>query len=153
MTEGVVTKGELYLMIIRGEGEEYLPGVLTLPGGKVEEAGDIPRVLEETVRREIREETGVEVHPEMVYLESKSFGALGDRVIDVVFMCRYLSGTPTIADPGEVAAIHWMTAEQVFEHSKTPEWTRRSIELAEERRGGEALRDEVTRERDNESTR
>lgn len=132
--EGVVVKDEAYLMIVRGEDETYLPDVLTLPGGKVEDAGDLQDVLEETVRREIREETGVEVHPEMQYLESKSFGAEGEWVVDVVFLCRYLSGTPTVSDPGEVASIHWIMAEQALEHPKIPEWTRRSIELAERKR-------------------
>ena len=136
MVEGVVVRDKSYLMIVRGPGETYLPGVLTLPGGKVEGVGDLQGVLEETVRREIREETGVEVYSEMEYLESKSFGAEGEWVVDVVFLCRYLSGTPTISDPGEVAAIHWMTAEQALEHPDTPEWTRQSIELAEKKQAG-----------------
>ncbi len=134
--EGVVVRSTdgRYLMTIRGAGESYLPGVLAFPGGKVEDAGSADDILEETLRREIREEVGVEVHDEMVYVESKSFVAEGDPVVDVVFLCRYHSGEAVVGDPDEVAAVHWMTAEEIIQHPKTPPWTRQSIELAEKKR-------------------
>ena len=134
--EGVIVRSTdgCYLMVIRGEGESYLPGALTLPGGKVEDAGIEDNIFRETLRREIREEVGVEVHDEMIYVESKSFVADGDPVVDVVFLCRYHSGEAVVGDPDEVAAVHWMTAEEVLRHPKTPTWTRQSIELAEVRR-------------------
>ncbi len=134
--EGVVIRSTdgRYLMAVRGPGESYLPGVLTLPGGKVEDAGNADDILEETLRREIREEVGVEVHDEMVYVESKSFVAEGDPVVDVVFLCRYHSGEAIVGDPDEVSAVHWMTADEIIQHPKTPPWTRQSIELAEKKR-------------------
>ena len=122
-------------MVVRGERESHAPGVLTFPGGKVENARDVDNVLEETLRREIREEVGVGVHDDMVYVESKAFVADDDEpVVDVVFLCRYRSGEPAIGDPGEVAAVRWMTAGEVLAHPQTPPWTRRSIELAEKKR-------------------
>ena len=134
--EGVVVRSSdgRYLMIVRGAGESYLPGVLTLPGGKVEDAGSEDGILEDTLRREIREEVGVEVHDDMVYVESKSFVAEGDPVVDVVFLCRYHSGEAAVGDPDEVASVHWMTADEILRHPKTPPWTRQSIELAEKKR-------------------
>jgi hypothetical protein len=51
-----------------------------------------------------------------------------------VFLCLYKTGDPRIAAPDEVAAITWMTAQEVLENSKTPPWTRQSIELAEKKR-------------------
>lgn len=133
--EAAILKDDRYLMIVRGEQDSHAPGVLAMPGGKVENAGNAEDILEETLRREIDEEVGIEVHPDMVYVESKAFVADdGDPVVDVVFLCRYKSGTPTIGDPGEVAAIHWMTAEEIAKHPKTPPWTRQSIELAEKKR-------------------
>ncbi len=134
--EGVVVRSTdgRYLMITRGAGESYLPGVLTLPGGKVEDAGSADAILEETLRREIREEVSVEVCDEMVYVESKSFVAEGDPVVDVVFLCRYHSGEAGVGDPDEVAAVHWMTADEIIQHPKTPLWTRQSIKLAEKKR-------------------
>ena len=133
--EGAVVKDGRYLMIVRGEQESHAPGVLTFPGGKVEHAESVDNVLEETIRREIREEVGVEIHDEVVYVESKAFVADdGEPVIDVVFLCRHRSGEPAIGDPGEVAAIHWMTLDEILEHPKTLPWTRQSILLAEKKR-------------------
>ena len=121
--EGAIYKDGQYLMIVRGE-EEYAPGGLTLPGGKVEGAEGREDVLEETLRREIAEETGLEVHDEMAYVRSSAFVAVGETVVDVVFLCRYRAGTATAADPGEVAAVHWMTLAKAVAHPETPPWTR-----------------------------
>jgi ADP-ribose pyrophosphatase YjhB (NUDIX family) len=130
--EAAILKNGQYLMIVRGEQESHAPGVLTLVGGKVESAGDVHNILEETLRREVREEVAIEIQDDMEYIESKAFVADdGEPVIDVVFLCRYAGGAPTIADRGEVAAVQWMTAQEVLAHPQVPEWTRRSIELAE----------------------
>ena len=133
--EAAVVKDGRYLTIVRGEEETHAPGVLTLPGGKVENAGHSEAILEETLRREVDEEVGVQVHDEMEYVESAAFIADdGDAVVDVVFLCRYQSGTPRAADPREVAAVHWMTAEEVLAHPRAAEWTRQSIQRVEKKR-------------------
>ena len=133
--EGAVVRDGCYLMVVRGEQESYLPGVLTLPGGKVERAGDAQDVLEETLRREIQEEVGIDVCDDMVYLESKAFITDdGEPVVDVVFLCRHRGGEPAIGDPGEVAAVQWLAAAEILDHPKTPPWTRQSILLAEKKR-------------------
>lgn len=128
--EGAITRDGQYLMIVRGE-EEYAPGGLTLPGGKVEGTGGADDVLEETLRREIAEEVGLEVHDEMAYIRSSAFVAEGDAVVDMVFLCRYRSGTAFAADPGEVAAVQWMALAEAVAHPETPPWTRLSLERAE----------------------
>jgi ADP-ribose pyrophosphatase YjhB (NUDIX family) len=133
--EAAILRDGRYLMIVRGEQESHAPGVLTLVGGKVENAGNEDDILEETLRREITEEVAVEIEDGVEYIESKAFVADdGEPVVDIVFLCRYKSGTPTIADPGEVAALQWMAPEEILAHPKVPEWTRRSIELAERKR-------------------
>jgi 8-oxo-dGTP pyrophosphatase MutT (NUDIX family) len=130
---GAICNDGQYLMIVRGE-EEYAPGGLTLPGGKVEGSGSLDDVLEETLRREITEEVGLEVQAEMVYVRSSSFIAEGEPVVDVVFLCRHRAGRAVIADPGEVAAVRWMTVQEAIGHPETAAWTRLSLELAEKRR-------------------
>ncbi len=133
--EGAIVKDGRYLMIVRGEQESHAPGALTFPGGKVEGRESVDSVLEETVRREIREEVGVEIHDDVAYVESKAFVADdGEPVIDVVFLCHHRSGEPIIGAPDEVAAVHWMTMEEILEHPKTFPWTRQSILLADEKR-------------------
>lgn len=70
--EGVVRRGEHYLLTLRSESEPHAPGTLALPGGKVETSDAQEDTLEAALLREIFEETGVEVgNP--VYLESKWF--------------------------------------------------------------------------------
>jgi 8-oxo-dGTP diphosphatase len=131
--EGAIVKNGRYLMIVRGE-QEYAPGGPSFPGGKVEGVTSADDILEKTLRREIAEETGLEVCDEMAYLRSSAFVAEGSAVVDLVFLCRWKSGEAVAADPGEVAAVRWMTAEEATAHSDTPPWTRLSLELAEKTR-------------------
>ncbi len=71
--EGAVVKGVHYLMIVRGAKETHAAGTLSLPGGKLEPIEPQDNVLEATLRREIREEVGVEIDGNMDYLESTFF--------------------------------------------------------------------------------
>lgn len=132
--EGAIYRDGRYLLVVRGAEEEHAVGDLSLVGGKVEGSEPVENALEDTLRREIREEVGVEVEDELVYLYSSRFGANNDLVIDVVFLCHYQSGTPTIFDPGEVAEIMWLTAAEVEEHPKAQPWTRGFIQKAERMR-------------------
>ncbi len=128
--EGAILRGERYLMILRGEKESHAAGTLSLPGGKVEltEIGD--NVLEKALEREIREEVGLEVLT-IRYLESKSFVADdGEPVVDIVFLCSCEEGEAVTGD-AEVEALHWLTAQEVYAHPKTPSWIRQSVEKAE----------------------
>jgi len=129
--EGVIYDGDRYLMAFRSEQEAHADGTLALAGGKVE-GTNAPDALEETLRREIREEVGVEVS-DLVYVESHSFGS-APPCVDVVFLCRHVSGTPTAVDPAEVGVVQWMTLEEVLAHPKTPPWIARSLTRADEKR-------------------
>ena len=130
----VIVKDKKYLMIVRGEDETHAPGALSFVGGKVEDAGVAADILEVTLRREIMEEVGLEVDDQIEYLFSSSFVIdAGEPVVDIVFLCRYQSGTPKIIDKGEVAAIHWMTAEDLLTEDGIPPWIRRIVRLAEKK--------------------
>jgi 8-oxo-dGTP diphosphatase len=131
--EGVVVRADgRYLMIVRSLLKRHEPGALTPPGGKVEMAGISDAVLETHLRREIEEETGIEIYDDVHYLESKSFvTGDGEPVINVVFLCRYKAGEPIITRPEEVESLRWMTAEEIFAHPNTRAWTEQSIHLAE----------------------
>ena len=120
--EGAVEKDGRYLMIVRGADVAHAPGALSFPGGKVEASDGPDNALESTLRREIREEVGVEVEDEMRYVESRRFDTDdGKQVVGVTFLCRYRSGAPT-ADPAEVQAVRWMTPEQILRDA--PPWFR-----------------------------
>ena len=132
--EGAIVRDGHYLLVIRGPGETHAAGLLSLVGGKVEDAGNADHILEETLRREIQEEIGVEVS-DMIYVHSTAF-VTGDNeaVVDMVFLCRWSDGEPTIRDPEEVADIRWLTANEILTNPDTPDWTRNSVRRAEKMR-------------------
>jgi 8-oxo-dGTP diphosphatase len=131
--EAVVMRGDSYLMIERSEKEQHAPGILSFPGGKVENAGVCSHILEATLRREVLEETGILIQEQVHYLESKSFLFNdGLPVVDIVFLCEYASGEAAVTDPDEVAGVHWMTAAEILTHPKSPPWMPASLELAEQ---------------------
>ena len=134
-TQCAVLCGERILMIVRGEGVKHSPGVLAFPGGKVEIEDGPADVLESTVRREVLEETGINVSADLEYVRSVSF-TLGDGtpVVDVLFLGEYVEGEPHITDPGEVAEIRWMTAQEILAHDKTQPWLKSAIAQVEDLR-------------------
>ncbi len=133
-TQGFVVQNGRYLMIVRGEQEDQAPGMLSAPGGKVEPGEDGDDVVEETLRREILEETGVTVG-ETAYIRSNRFTLdTGEPVVDIAFLCQFQSGEAHIADPDEVAEVLWLTAQEIDSHPKSPPWTRSDAKQAEELR-------------------
>ena len=131
-TQCAVSRAGRYLMIVRGKGVAQAPGVLAFPGGKVEVADGPDGVLEAAVRREVGEETGVTVEPELEYVRSVSFTmADGTPAADVLFLGVYQTGEPAITAPDEVADIRWMSADEILAHDRTPSWLKSDIELVE----------------------
>lgn len=126
--EGAIVHDGRYLLVVRGEEEEHAAGVLALVGGKLEGTDEELHACEDCLRREIREEVGVEVG-EMTYLYNNIFGA--EPVLDIIYLCRYASGAPTITDPGEVAEILWLTAAEAHAHPAAPPWLHTQLEHAE----------------------
>ncbi len=130
-TQGLVLRDNRYLMIVRGEHEDQAPGALAPPGGKVEQSAESGGVLEEILRREILEETGVTVG-RMAYVRSSQFTLeTGESVVDIAFLCQFKSGEAHVADPDEVAEVLWLTVEEIDAHNRTPPWTRAAVTAAE----------------------
>ena len=133
-TQCAVLRGDRILMIVRGEEVRHAPGVLAFPGGKVEIEDGPADILETTVRREVLEETGITVSSELEYVRSVSFSMNdGTPVVDVLFTGEYIAGDPKISDPGEVAEILWMTADEILADDIRP-WLRDAINLLVARR-------------------
>ena len=87
-----------------------------VPGGRVE-AGEKE---EETVRREIPEELGIEITVERYLGDGQDdvpiYGVPGkDKTSRNIryYECRISSGTPTKKEKGEVAEIRWMSLEEI----------------------------------------
>lgn len=72
-----------FLLISRGEHEENFPSLWAFPGGKVE----IGETAIDTIKREILEEVGLEIHDEATFLNSYSF----KKSVGVAFLVRATS--------------------------------------------------------------
>ena len=129
-TQCAVFRDDRILMIVRGEDVRHAPGVLAFPGGKVEVEDGPADILEATVRREVLEETGITVSSDLEYVRSASFSMSdGTPVVDVLFLGEYVEGEPLISDPGEVAEIRWMTADEILTEENIRPWLREAIAL------------------------
>jgi 8-oxo-dGTP diphosphatase len=118
-------------MIVRGHTVPSMAGTLVPPGGKVEVSGLVNDVLEETLRRELMEEVGLEVDDEIAYVESHAFELEGTPVVDIVMLARYRSGEARVAAPLEVQSVSWLSYHEIIADPNAMPWTRRSVELAE----------------------
>lgn len=130
--EGAIYNGDKWLVIERSSKEEHAGGTISLVGGKVENDGNAIAVLEQTVKREIWEEVGIQVSDKFRYVYNSSFvTGKGQCVINVVFLCEYQSGEAYAKSPDEVVNVYWFTFEEVINHPKTPGWTKESLQRAE----------------------
>lgn len=133
---GFVYRDGRYLVIERGP-KEWAAGALCSPGGGVEVADQSIELLEDEVRREVLEETGVTVGNEIVYAFSKAFtGGSGVPILSIYFLCQYGHGEAHIADPDEVASVEWLTAEQILSDPRSLDWMihdLRSVEQVRQR--------------------
>ncbi|GLW11944.1 hypothetical protein Misp01_70720 [Microtetraspora sp. NBRC 13810] len=122
-----------WLLIRRGEQEAHAPGVLSGVGGKVEVEGAGDHVLEQTARREVKEEIGVDLTGvELVYGGSGFFVTDdGDPVINVVFTgVLPADAQPVAVSPQEVAGFAWRTVAEAVADPNCPMWTLRSLRRA-----------------------
>ena len=104
-------------------------------GDKVENVYNLDDVLEETLKREIREEVGLEIHDQIKYIESKVFTPRGCKpTVDIVFLCKYKSGEPRCLSSEEVSGVFWFTAQEIFDNEKAPSYLIDSIRKAENMR-------------------
>lgn len=120
--EGAIQKEGRLLMVTRSEKEDHAAGLLSFVGGKVEFETSADDPISLTLKREIMEEVGVAVD-NLRYVTSTGFTADdGETVVNLVYLCDWVSGEPRIVDPDEVGSVQWMTIEAIRQHEKTPPW-------------------------------
>ncbi|MGC5014273.1 NUDIX hydrolase [Streptosporangium sp. DT93] len=128
--EVFLSRGDRLLLIRRGAREAHAPGTLAGVGGKVETEGAGADVLEETARREVLEEVGVDLTGvELTYAGSGFFVTDdGDPVINVVFSGPMPDhGRPAAASPEEVAEVIWLTVAEAGADPACPPWLLRTL--------------------------
>jgi 8-oxo-dGTP diphosphatase len=107
----IVQKGNKFLIAKRSSNDPQAGGQWAFPGGKVGmELGD--NVLQKNLRREVLEETGVEITDKIDYLANEGFIRVsGHHVVALTFLCHWKSGTAKpLEDQDE---IRWMTISEI----------------------------------------
>lgn len=128
--EGAIRKDNRWIIIERSKKEEHAGGLLSLVGGKIE-GENIPSVLESNLQREITEEIGIKVKPDMKYLHSISFTTdNGVNVVNVIFLCEYETGNLEIKQPDEIEKIHLFTTEEILISLNAPDYLKQYVQLA-----------------------
>jgi 8-oxo-dGTP diphosphatase len=99
----VIEKDEPILMLRRGPFKDHAPGEWETGSGRVER-GETP---EDAVRREVHEETGLEVEI-VAPVDTFHFyrGAEREETIGITFWCRYLAGEIVLSEEHDRA--EWM---------------------------------------------
>jgi ADP-ribose pyrophosphatase YjhB (NUDIX family) len=95
------------VLLARRAVEPFL-GLWDIPGGFVNPAES----LEQAVRRELREEAGIEIEVgRLVITLPDSYGATGDATVNAFFECRVVSGEPQPDD--DVAELRWFAPAEL----------------------------------------
>ena len=90
--------------------------------------------IEVTARREFREEAGIEVGA-VEYVHSRSFETdTGAACVNIVTLCENEDGEARVQSPEEVAAVHWLTPEEIMNHEAAPGFLERDVERLETHR-------------------
>lgn len=113
LVQGVVFKGDKYLMGRRSYQELQDPGEWGVPGGKVEKNQEKEEnIIINTLKREIREEVGVEIEDGVFLISNGSFTRKDDaHVVGLTFLCKYHSGNPHPDEDTE--EVRWMAFDEV----------------------------------------
>jgi ADP-ribose pyrophosphatase YjhB (NUDIX family) len=107
--------------------------MLGLIGGHVEAVRPEPEVLEATARRELLEETGLDLTGvRLDYLESEFFLTnRGEPQVTVTFVAQALLGAePRLAAPAELAEVGWWSLDEAAADQRCPDWLPNLLERA-----------------------
>ena len=117
----IVVKDDKYLITRRSPNKRRFPGMWTVPGGKLETDDyiDLPKdtkyywynVLEQVLKREVREEVGIEIE-NIEYVTSLAT-VHDDGAPSLVVSCvaDYASGDVTLQE-GEADKFEWVSLEE-----------------------------------------
>ena len=118
---GIIRKGDKYLICKRSDKEKAFPGKWCVPGGKIEQSDFINTkkdthdhwlgIFERILKKEIKEETNLEIH-NIGYVSSAAFiRANGFSTIIVSLFADYLDGSVKL-NPEELIEFVWVTLEE-----------------------------------------
>lgn len=100
-----------FLLAQRGMNEVHKPGAWSVPGGKVEDA-ETTYVVEKTLKKEIKEEVGLDITDDIELIYNNTFQRVdGAHVVNLTFLCHALSDAAQSLE--DTTQVQWMTPEEL----------------------------------------
>lgn len=111
LVSGVIFKSDKVLIAQRSFDEVQAPGKWSIPGGKVDVNNVHKNILEDTLRREVEEEVGIQIEENMDYVISSSFIRIDKSpVVTILFKCIWKSGKAKPLD--DSIAVKWIDRKE-----------------------------------------
>lgn len=117
----IIIKDDKFLIVRRSRNKKRFPGMWTVPGGKLETKDyiDLPKetefywynVLEKVLKREVKEETGIEINNIEYVTSLATIHQDGNPSLVISCTAEYLSGE-IILQPEEVEEFAWISLEK-----------------------------------------
>lgn len=129
LIDAIVMKEGKILVGQRSYEETHAPGKWSIPGGKVERTeGGVWNIVEETLKREVLEETGVEIEDEVKLIANNTFiRSTGHHVVALIFLCKWKSGKAKALE--DTIDVKWITNGEVGQYDFS-EGVKRYLTLA-----------------------
>jgi 8-oxo-dGTP diphosphatase len=121
----MIQRGDRWLLVVRAPKVSYAPNMIGMIGGHVDLIRPLADVLEETARREVAEEVGVDLSEmSLRYLESEFFITDGgERQITVTFTTQAPPDIePYVNAPDELVEVGWWTLDDLEADPRCPPW-------------------------------
>lgn len=137
---GLATKAVIYdnlgrYLILKKSSEELInPNTYDLPGGRVE----FGEKLEDTVVREVKEETGLDIQSQQIFNAWTFVKDEGFQLIGIDFISKLIGGNEELSDEHE--EILWMEPEDIQKRSDFPKWLVETIKKAEKMKDALSLK-------------
>ncbi len=102
-----------FLMLLRSKDSKVEPGTWMIPGGKVE----FNEVMEETLKREAKEEIGVDIEVEnLICAVNHILPEEGQHWVAPTFRCRIKDGEPRVVEPHKHDEVKWFSLDKMPEN-------------------------------------
>lgn len=113
LVNALVEKDGNLLISQRSFDESHEPGKWTIPGGKVDQTkGNVWNIIEETLAKEVLEETGVKIKNEATLICNNTFiRSTGHHVVALIFLCHWKSGKARPLE--DTIDIKWIAPKEV----------------------------------------
>ncbi|MBI2355632.1 MAG: NUDIX domain-containing protein [Candidatus Doudnabacteria bacterium] len=130
LVKGWVRKGDKFLIAKRSPKEIHAAGIWSIPGGKIED--EVERdIIENTLKKEILEEVGVEIGDRIEFVGSSSFQRVdAPHVVGLTFLCGYQSGEARPLE--DTTDVKWLTLEELKKFKELPDFLRMDLAQLEQ---------------------